>query len=100
MRWFKNYAILERALRDYTCSTLPGDAEGDEIVQTFNHTPILKSSVKSNKKTRKTKIDWPTDKELLELVQSYPMTKVGKILGVSDTAVRKHLKRRGLSLGN
>jgi hypothetical protein len=43
-----------------------------------------------------TKIDWPSDSKLKEMVDSMPMVKVGKLLGVSDNAVRKRLKTRGL----
>lgn len=42
------------------------------------------------------KIDWPEDSELLRLVQEGSFVAAGKLLGVSDTAVRKRLKSRGL----
>ena len=42
------------------------------------------------------RIAWPSDEKLLEMVASLPMTQVGKQLGVSDNAVRKRLKKRGL----
>jgi protein-arginine kinase activator protein McsA len=40
-----------------------------------------------------TKIIWPSLDELNALVAANPMVKVGKMLGVSDNAVRKRLKR-------
>jgi integrase len=45
--------------------------------------------------SRKT-VQWPSDKKLLEMVHSMPMTQVGKAIGVSDNAVRKRMKVRGL----
>lgn len=38
------------------------------------------------------KIDWPTKEELLELLKSNSYTQLAKKLGVSDNAIRKHLK--------
>lgn len=37
------------------------------------------------------KIDWPDREQLRNLVKSTSYTSVGKLLGVSDNAVRKHL---------
>jgi len=42
------------------------------------------------------KISWPLDEDLLQMVQNSNYTKVAKELGVSDNAVRKRLKKRGL----
>jgi hypothetical protein len=42
------------------------------------------------------KIVWPEDTELLSLVSSGTLVAVGELLGVSDTAVRKRLRSRGL----
>lgn len=39
------------------------------------------------------RINWPADNELIELVQSSSYLAVSKKLGVSDTAIRKRLKR-------
>lgn len=44
--------------------------------------------------TRKTKIVWPSDKELQELVWKTPMMHLAKKLGVSDRAIKKHCERR------
>jgi hypothetical protein len=42
---------------------------------------------------KSTKILWPPLAELLALLEQFPRTKVAEQLGVSDTAVRKHLQR-------
>jgi 5-methylcytosine-specific restriction endonuclease McrA len=39
-----------------------------------------------------TKIDWPSVKELKEMVKKEPYTTVAKRLGVSDNAIRKRIK--------
>lgn len=41
------------------------------------------------------KIRWPSDEELLKLLQIHPMTHVSKMIGVSDQAIKKHLLRNG-----
>jgi uncharacterized OB-fold protein len=38
------------------------------------------------------KVRWPSKKRLLELTKTLPMTKIGKMFGVSDNAVRKWCK--------
>lgn len=43
--------------------------------------------------TSQTRIQWPSLDELQALVAKYPFTTVGKMLGVSDNAIRKHLKK-------
>lgn len=45
---------------------------------------------------RKTKIVWPSDQQLLAMLEVSNFWQVGKTLGVSDNAIRKHLKRNGL----
>jgi len=42
---------------------------------------------------RKRKIDWPPRSEILEMIQKHGYCQTGRQLGVSDNAVRKHLKR-------
>jgi hypothetical protein len=44
------------------------------------------------KNIQKTKINWPTYSELLEMLNSTNYVQLGKLLGVSDNAIRKHLK--------
>lgn len=46
----------------------------------------------------KEKINWPTDTDLQNMVLSDSMSGVAKVLGVSDNAVRKRCRRRGLKL--
>jgi predicted RNA-binding Zn-ribbon protein involved in translation (DUF1610 family) len=43
-----------------------------------------------------TKIAWPTDKELLAMLAVSNYLQVGKRLGVSDNAVRKHLRKHAV----
>lgn len=39
-----------------------------------------------------TKIEWPNNEKLLEMIDMYNYTGCARILGVSDTAIRKRLK--------
>lgn len=43
----------------------------------------------------KTKIDWPPIEELINLVESSSFLQISKQLGVSDNAIRKHMKYLG-----
>lgn len=43
-------------------------------------------------KKRPTKIIWPDNSELLEMVKANGYSKAGRLLGVSDNAIRKRLK--------
>ncbi len=49
-----------------------------------------------NELPKETKIDWPEDNELVKMITKSNMVQVGKKLGVSDNAIRKHLSVRGL----
>lgn len=49
-----------------------------------------------NSKPRAKNIIWPELDELLSELKESPVTEVAKSLGVSDNAVRKHLKRNGM----
>lgn len=44
----------------------------------------------------KTKIEWPSDDDLLSMLTQYPRTRVAEMLGVSDTAVKKRCASRGV----
>jgi hypothetical protein len=55
--------------------------------------PIVNSKINKIIKNRKTKINWPSNDELSDLVQRYPCTKVAKMLGVSDKAIEKRCKK-------
>lgn len=46
----------------------------------------------------KTKIDWPDKDKLTELVKTQSVRSLGKILGVSDNAIRRRLKKYGVDL--
>ena len=45
------------------------------------------------KKLRTTKIVWPEIEKLTQMVEETNFSQVGKLLGVSDNAVRKHIKK-------
>ena len=58
---------------------------------------ILKNSkqcYKCERTNRNTKIQWPTIEELIQLLKNNDnnYSQVGRILGVSDNAIRKHIK--------
>jgi len=55
----------------------------------------IKSKPKSEKYKRKhkTKIVWPNKEELLNLLKDSSYVKVGKLLGVSDNAIKKYLQK-------
>lgn len=44
-----------------------------------------------------TKISWPSKEELEKLVWKQPSSTLGKLLGVSDVAIKKHCKKLGIS---
>lgn len=46
-------------------------------------------------KLQATKITWPSDEDLINLIKNSSYLAVGKSLGVSDNAVRKRLRNRG-----
>jgi hypothetical protein len=52
---------------------------------------MMKSSYNPNKS--QTKIDWPTLEELEKMLEESNYVQVGKKLGVSDNAIRKHIKK-------
>ena len=45
-----------------------------------------------------TKIIWPSNEELLEMISKQSYLSIGRKLGVSDNAVRKHIKNQGLEV--
>ena len=51
-----------------------------------------------NSKKRKTKINWPDINILLEKIKNTSYVALGKELGVSDNAIRKHLKNLGVEI--
>jgi hypothetical protein len=46
----------------------------------------------------RSKIDWPSDQKLLELVSTRPLIHLAKEFGVSDNAIRKRCKARNIKL--
>lgn len=48
-----------------------------------------------SKQERKTKIIWPTIEELKSKLETISYVALGKELGVSDSAIRKHIKQNG-----
>lgn len=61
------------------------------------HAPTIKHTRKA-KKLRPTKIQWPSNEELAELVTVYPLYVLGPKLGVSDNAVKKRCLTRGIAV--
>lgn len=69
------------------------------------HWHLTKRNIKCIKKQakireiipRKTKIQWPSREDLQKLILVTPMTKIGKLLGVSDNAVRRHCKKHNIN---
>jgi len=55
-----------------------------------------KCSICSHKDLRRT--EWPSKKKLIKLIQDNPMTRIGKMFGVSDNAVRKWAKHYGIDV--
>lgn len=49
-----------------------------------------------SKRPRKKKIDWPPVEDVLQLVRETNFSQAGRILGVSDNAIRKYLKSNRL----
>lgn len=44
----------------------------------------------------RSKIEWPDVESLLEMLRSSNFMEVSRNLGVSDNAIRRHLRRRGI----
>lgn len=62
--------------------------------------PIHRTSiwcVNCKKKNTPSKIIWPELDDLKKLVEKYGFVETGRKLGVSDNAIRKHIKNMGLS---
>jgi len=47
-------------------------------------------------RVHETKGNWPSDEELTKMVALNPVTKVAKLIGVSDSAVKKRCRKRGI----
>lgn len=53
-------------------------------------------SRKGKLKPQTSKINWPSDEELIQRLAASNFLALSRELGVSDNAIRKHMKRRGL----
>lgn len=58
-------------------------------------TSCMKHKKDSPERVRETKIEWPSNEELIASLTDLPYTTVAATLGVSDNAVRKRLIRNG-----
>lgn len=57
------------------------------------HCSISCATKNQNSNFRKSKIDWPSNEELLKMLKESNYVQVGKKLGVSDNAIRKRLRK-------
>jgi hypothetical protein len=58
---------------------------------------VSKVRIENNPDRRTNKIVWPTDEELKELVWGKPSVLLAEELGVSDSAIGKRCKVRGIT---
>lgn len=61
------------------------------------HTSKVCRKCSGKQKYTKTKIQWPDLQDLLQMIEKTPMSELGKQLGVSDNAIRRHCKLKGIS---
>ena len=61
---------------------------------------IKKTSKRSIKVPRvsKTKIDWPNENELTQMIINQSISSLSKVLGVSDNAIRNRAKKYGINI--
>lgn len=59
---------------------------------------IEQKNINYVKKSRKSKINWPDNDILINMIKSTPVYKLAKQLGVSDNAVKKHIKKHHLDI--
>jgi hypothetical protein len=81
--------IEEEVLRE-----MENDPEG--VLREMNMAPKAPARAKPAPKPRPTKIAWPSDEELLRLVWEKPRTKLSELLGVSNVAIGKRCRSRGI----
>lgn len=66
--------------------------------------PKLRASARcrgcSNRATRRKKIAWPSYEEIVDSLKIMSMVKLGKHLGVSDKAIKKHMLRHDIITKN
>ena len=56
----------------------------------------IKVKIPKVKKPRPTKISWPSIEEIVKQIKIFNIFQLSKKLGVSDNAIRDHLKRKGV----
>ncbi len=66
-----------------------------EIYRTSTHCKSHANMLRENKPRRKFAVSWPSDEDLIVSLKVSNYVQVSKRLGVSDNAVRKHLRVRG-----
>jgi len=107
--------IINIELKSHICKELINKTEEEinKIIESINNTNLNKtalwlevsSTALSNfldrenlrdriKFFRQTKIQWPSNEELLKMLSESNYSAVGRKLGVSDNAIRKHLKSK------
>ena len=103
-------AYVHSSVQGSTIRWVPPTSYGDylfwEDFQPFTETikkrtcdvpAVSKVRIENNPDRRTNKIVWPTDEELKELVWGKPSVLLAKELGVSDSAIGKRCKARGIT---
>jgi len=76
---------------------------GGTTIRRFCHelaiTTPSKSVLAERMAIQKTKINWPSDESLSELVFKKPLSHLAKTFGVSDKSIKKHCERRNITSG-
>jgi len=76
----------------------------NKIIGKYGKTGLCKSCIQTSRwdpndglegYKKAPKIDWPSTEELLSMLEDSNCSAVGRSLGVSDNAIKKHLQRRG-----
>lgn len=86
----------KRIEKKYPCTSCDGlMSRGASNCKKCTKIKLKVTKDKNNKLTlyRKTKINWPSPEQVLIMVRNTSFYRVGKLLGVSDNAVRKFLKK-------
>lgn len=87
-------------------SQLPTFAGRNRKIRSISNTCACGKLIHRKAKTcrscafRRTKIEWPTDSELLSMIKNTNVLSTAKELGVSPNTVVKRIKRRNLNVNN
>lgn len=90
-----SYPRMDKIMREKNIQLLPSKFHSQEWKDCQNKR-IETMRIKYNKSVAdlfRKKIEWPEKDSLIKLITEKSVRSVGKELGVSDNAVRKHLKR-------